>query len=374
MSMRSAILPLALLAATAFTATAQAQIAAVAIDRKLINTDGHVMPAKNPKPDSVMFLDTSAFPPKVLGSIEAPTTAGGPPATVAVYKDNSMAIVTGGPAQAVTLVDLRGGKPKVADRVKGGVGCAGVSFTPDGKMALVANRGEGTVSVFAIDHMKLRLLDTVSLGDKSVSPSYAAVSPDGKVALVTEDANNAVAVLDIDGQTVTARKGLLTTGVHPYNMDFSPDGSLVAVGNMGRAVGDDDTVSLIDMTANPIRTVNTISVDGVEPEAVMFSPDGKYLIVGLQDGSQMPKDSSFYHDGGQLQIYAVNGHQLKLLDKARIGHWTQGAAFSADGSKIYVQSMREQNIQIFDWDGTTLKDTGQTIDLHGGGAAMQTSY
>ena len=371
---RQLLLTATLLAATTLTSAAQAQIAAVAIDRKLINTDGRTMPAQNPKPDSVMFLDTSSFPPKVLGEVEAPTTAGGPPATVAVYKDDSMAIVTGGPAQAVTLVDLTGGKPKVVDQVKGGVGCAGVSFTPDGKMALVANRGEGTVSVFAIDNLKLKLLDTVTMGDTSVSPSFAAVSPDGKVALVTEDANNAVAILDIDGQKVTARPGLLTTGVHPYNLDFSPDGRLAVVGNMGRAVGDDDTVSLIDMTADPIRTVNTISVDGVEPEAVMFSPDGKYLIVGLQDGSQMPADSSFYHDGGQLQIYAVNGHDLKLLDKARIGHWTQGAVFSADGSKIYVQSMREGDIQIFDWDGTTLKDTGAHIDLKGGGAAMQTSY
>lgn len=373
MSVRSTTLSLALLAATTLSGAAQAQIAAVAIDRKLVNVDGVTSSPSNPKPDTVLFLDTSTNPPKELGIIEAPTSAGGPPSTVAVTRDESLALVTGGPANTVTLVDLSGGKPKVADSIQAGAAPAGGSFSPDGKMALVANRGDGTVSVFAIEGKKLKLKETITLGDKSVSPSSAAISPNGEIALVTEDVNNGLAVLDIDGDKITVRDGLLTTGVHPYGLDFSPDGSLVAVGNMGRAVGDIDTISLIDMTADPIRTVNTITV-GVEPEAVMFSPDGKYLAVGLQDGSQMPQDSYFFNDGGQLQVYAVDGHQLTLLDKARIGHWSQGVVFSADGKQIYVQTMKEGEIEIYDWDGVSLTDTGQRIDLKGGGGAMQTSY
>jgi len=374
MSVRSIVLPLALLAATALSTQAQAQIAAVAIDNKMVNENGVTKAAVNPAPDSVIFFDMSATTPRELGRIEAPTSAGGPPSTLAITKDESLAIVTGGPADTVTLVDLSSGKPKVADSIKAGKAPAGVSITPDGKTALVANRGDGTVSVLAISGKTLKLVDTVTVGEAGSEPSHAAITPDGKVALVTLQGEYGVAVLDIDGQTVTVRdQELLTPGVRPYGLDITPDGELAVVGNMGRTVGDVDTVALVDLTADPVRVVNIVPV-GVEPESVVFSPDGRYLAVGMQNGSQFPKDAWFYNDGGKLSLYAVDGHELKKLDETRIGHWTQGVAFSPDGRKIYVESMLERDIQIFDWNGKRLKDTGQHIDLSGGGAAMQTSY
>jgi DNA-binding beta-propeller fold protein YncE len=357
MSVRTTLLPLALLAVSALATAAHAQIAAVAIDNKMVNEDGVTKPVTNPAPDSVIFFDTSATPPKELGRIEAPTSAGGPPSTVAISKDESLAIVTGGPADTVTLVDLSGGKPNVADSIKAGKAPAGVSFTPDGKTALVANRGDGTVSVISISGKKLKLIGTVTVGDAESQPSHAAITPDGKMALVTLQGEYGVAILDINGQTVTLRdQDLLTPGVRPYGLDITPNGKLAVVGNMGRTVGDVDTVALVDLTADPVRVVNIVPV-GVEPEAVIFSPDGKYLAVGMQNGSQFPKDAWFYNDGGKLSLYAVDGHDLKKLDDTRIGHWTQGVVFSPDGKEIYVQSMLERDIQVFDWNGKRLKDT-----------------
>jgi len=374
MSVRSIVLPLALFAAIALSTAARAEIAAVAIDNKLVNENGVTKPAENPKPDGVIFFDTSTTPPKMLGRIEAPTSAGGPPSTVAVSRDERMAIVTGGPANTVTLVDLSGDAPEVVDSIQAGAAPAGVSFTPDGRLALVANRGDGTVSVLSISGKTLKLAGTVTVGDADSQPSHAAITPDGKMALVTLQGVHGVAILDIDGDTVSVRdQELLTPGVRPYAVDITPDGRLAAVGNMGRTVGDVDTVALVDLTADPVRVVNIVPV-GVEPEAVTFSPDGKYLAIGMQDGSQFPKDAWFYNDGGKLSLYAVNGHDLKKLDETRIGHWTQGVAFSANGRQIYVQSMSERDIQIFGWNGKRLKDTGEHIDLKGGGAAMQTAY
>lgn len=375
-----------LMAALAAPSGALADIAVVAIDRKVENLDGRTVTVQDPAPDTAMILDLSTIPPTVLGEVEASTSVIGPPSTVAVSPDETLAIVTGGrmidpdnptgPPKVnddVTVIDLTARPPQAVARLKAGAGAAGVSFTPDGAMALVANRNEGTVSVFAVDGMGLTLLDTVEVGDERSGPSHVAVSPDGRTALVSLDGAHGVAILEIDGTSVSRADRLLTTSVRPYGMAISPDGSIAAVANLGRTQGDVDTVSIVDLTADPIRVVNTVSV-GLTPEAVTFSPDGRHLAVGIMNGSQFPPDSPFYSDGGRLILYAVDGFELEKLDEIGIGSWSQGVVFTRDGRHVLVQAMIDKGIMVFAWDGGKISDTGHRIDLGGGGAAMATAH
>ena len=53
-----------------------------------------------------------------------------------------------------------------------------------GTLALVANRSEGTVSVFSIAGHTLTPVGKISLGDEKSGPSHVAIAPDGKTALV----------------------------------------------------------------------------------------------------------------------------------------------------------------------------------------------
>src|SRR3954453_19221439 len=115
-----------------------------------------------PFPTALWFLDLSANPPWVLGEVTAPASVVGPPQAVAIAPDESFALVTSStkldpndptkivPDDRVTVIDLRSSPPKVTMTLQAGKGAAGVSLNRQGTLALVANRGEGTVSVLKV--------------------------------------------------------------------------------------------------------------------------------------------------------------------------------------------------------------------------------
>lgn len=72
-------------------------------------------------------------------------------------------------------------------------------------------------------------------------------------------------------------------------------------------------------------------------------------------------------------LLRVNGTALARVAEAPIGHWSQGAAFSADGRTILVSNMVEKDLQVFEWDGAQLRDTGHRIKVNGGPAAIRTA-
>ena len=375
---------LAFLVGMGVSATVSAEMVVIGVDAKLTRVEGKQIVVENGPVDNVTVLDLSVMPPRVVAEIDAATSVSGPPSTIAVSPDESIVLVSShsrkDPANPkkltannlVTVIDLKANPPKVAATVECGKGAAGLSFNAKGDLALVTNRGEGTVSVLSVNGTAVTKVGTVDLGDPKSGPSHVAITPDGKTALVTLDHANGVAVLAIDGTNVSLTKRMLTTAVRPYGLDINPAGTLAAVGNLGRTKGDVDTVSLIDLTVNPLRVVNTVSV-GQTPEAVAFSPDGKFLAVGIMNGSQFPPKSPFYNDGGKLMVYAVNGAEITKLDEATIGHWSQGAAWSADGKTILSESMVEKDVMVFAFDGKKLTDTGHRVALKGGGAAIRTA-
>ena len=80
-------------------------------------------------------------------------------------------------------------------------GPSGVSINPAGTMALVANRNEGTVSVFAIDGRTVTPAGKVDLAMElhALSPVF---TPDGKRAFVTRNGDHKLSILAIDGTNV----------------------------------------------------------------------------------------------------------------------------------------------------------------------------
>ena len=68
----------------------------------------------------------------------------------------------------------------------------------------------------------------------------------------------------------------------------------------------------------------------------------------------------------------VTGKTLTRVAEAPTGHWSQGVAFSPDGKTILIGNMVEKDYWVFQWDGSTLKDTGQRVKVNGGAAAIRT--
>jgi DNA-binding beta-propeller fold protein YncE len=228
-------------------APASADMIVVAVDNHSVNTNGVMGPPKNASPDHVAIVDTKANPPKLVGTVEAPTSVVGAPSAVWISPDESWVIVTAAsqidPADPskiieddrVSVIDLTTTPPKVTQTVHAGKGANGISVSPDGSRILVANRAEGTLSTFVVSNKQLAAGEKIDLGNPKSMPSSVRFLPDGKTALVTLYGDNAIGILHIDGGKVTLDKQRIVTGVNPYMLDLSGDGKLAVVGNMGGA-------------------------------------------------------------------------------------------------------------------------------------------
>jgi DNA-binding beta-propeller fold protein YncE len=362
---------------------ASAQLALSANDGKAVLVDGVNSVPANPPPDSVAVIDLGSAPPKVVAEIPVPTSVVGPPSSVAIARDESFALVTGAskidptdpkkvvPDDKLTVIDLKASPPKVTAQLQAGKGAAGVSINRAGTLALVANRSEGTVSVFSIAGNVLTPVGKVNLGDDKSGPSHVAITPDGKAALVTRDGDNKISVLSIDGTKVEYTKRDLSAGIRPYGLDIHPNGKIAVVANIGTGSGDADTASLIDIEAKPARVVHTVTV-GQTPEGIALSPDGAFVAVSVMNGSNKPKNSPFFNDYGLVKVLSVKDGQLLPLTEAKVGHWCQGLAWSKGNRTLLVQCMVEKEIMAFNFDGKELKPAG-SIKLNAGPAGIRTA-
>jgi len=351
-------------------------------DNKVELVNGVTRVVANPPPDTLTVFDTRSWPPSVVAELDVPGSVVGPPFSVAVAPDESIALVTANekldpsdPTKRIanntmSVVDLKATPPRIVATLETGRAPAGVSINRAGTLALVANRAEGTVSIYTIQGTTVRPAGKVTVGDDKSGTSHVAISPDGTMALVTRDGDDRISVLSINGTRVEYTKRDLSAGLRPYGIDIASNGAFAAVANIGRGGGDADTVSLIDLKAKPPRVTSTVTV-GQTPEGIKVSPDSSMVVAVVMNGSNKPKDSPFFHDGGKLVVLGVTGTELSRLGEAPIGHWSQGAAFSPDGKHVFVGNMVEKAIQVLALDGTTLRDTGLRLAVKGGPAAIR---
>ena len=371
------------LGAAALGSGAEAQLALSANDNKVVLDNGATKVVQNPAPDTVTIIDLKAQPPRVVAEVTVPASVVGPPFSVALTPDESLALVTAAqridPADPtkqandnkVSVIDLKANPPAVIATLEAGASPAGVSINRQGNLALVANRAEGTVSIFTIQGKTVAPAGKVTVGDAKSGVSHATIAPDGKTALVSRDGDDRISVLSIDGTKVEYTKRDLNAGLRPYGIDIAASGAFAAVANIGRGQGDADTVSLIDMKASPPRVVETITV-GQTPEGIKVSPDGQHVAVVVMNGSNKPKTSPFYNDNGKLVMLKVIGTSIAKVAEAPIGHWSQGAAFAPDGKTVLVGNMVEKDVHVFAWDGKSLRETTR-IKVNGGSAALRTA-
>jgi DNA-binding beta-propeller fold protein YncE len=371
-----------LLAVLIFVPVAHGQLLLSTNDNKVTLVNGVATVVKNPPPDTLTVIDIKSWPPKVVAELDVPGSVVGPPFSVAVAPDESIALVTANekldssdptkriPNNTMSVVDLKVTPPRIIATLETGKAPAGVSINRAGTLALVANRAEGTVSVFTIQGKTVTPAGKVTIADEKSGTSHATISPDGKLALVTRDGDDRISVLSIEGTKVEYTKRDISAGLRPYGIDIASNGAFAAVANIGRGGGDADTISIIDLKAKPPRVASTMTV-GQTPEGIKISPDGSMVVAVVMNGSNKPKESPFFSDAGKLVLLRVSGTDLSRVGEAAIGHWSQGAAFSPDGKHIFVGNMVEKEIQVLGLDGTTLKDTGVRIAVKGGPAAIR---
>jgi len=170
-------------------------------------------------------------------------------------------------ARTLTIVDLRGRRPRVSSIATGQQGTHMVAVSPDARRAYTANIGSGTVSV--LDLARGTKLRDLAVGGR---PEGIALSPDGRDLWVS----------DLDGARVLAfdtrsfeKLAELPTGPVPIRVAVSPDGRWVVTSNFQAG-----TLTVID--ARKREVARAVTVSG-EPEAaqvtILFSADGRRLYV-----------------------------------------------------------------------------------------------
>jgi DNA-binding beta-propeller fold protein YncE len=358
-------------------------------DGKAVLVDGVQVVASPIAPDTVSIFDISVTPPKLVVELQAPASVVGPPESVAIAPNQSIALVTGAlkvdpadrtktvPDDVVSVIDLGASPPRVTATLRVGSQPSGLSINRTGTMALVANRNEGTVSVLTIAGKTVTVAGKVDLGAPASGPSHVAFSADGRTALVTRNNDHFISVLDINPSTgsgqvaVTYAKRDFMGGLKPYGVEVTPAGDIAVAANTGVGPSGPDTLVVIDMKANPPRAIDQVAA-GPIVEGISISPNGTLVAATVMNGSNLPKTSPFFNDFAILKVFSLKGRTLVPLAERRIGHWCQGVAWSPDSRRVFAQCMVEKEIQMFTINGATLAPAG-VLKVNGGPAGIRTA-
>lgn len=366
-----------LLIASPFHAAFAKPLMIVGLDEKLVWDDDGKGVLAAPGKDQVLIVDL-ADPenPKIVASLPLKNSVVGPPTNLAIDPSGTVALVADsvdvikdGDAlkqvldNKVYVIDLRASPPKLVDTLTAGKQPSGLSFSPDGKMALVANRGDNSISVLSVNGSEVKVTGSVAMPD---SVAHVEFTPDGKRALAARFPAHKVSVLDIVGDKVTYSKIDLPTGQWPYNVAVAPGGKIALTSDNGAAGASDgsvDTASVIDLEANPPRIIDRVVV-GDGPEGLAISPKGDLAVSVILRGSNM-KNAFFHEKNGSVSVLKIDGKKVTKLKDIEVGGLPEAALFTPDGKYILVGNYLSQDFSILKVDGTSVIDTGKRFQVPG---------
>lgn len=369
----------------AATVTHAAPFMIVGNDEKVL-WDGDGKPILSPAgKDSVQIVDLAKpESPKIVATLPLKNSVVGPPVnldidptgTVALVADSVDVIKDGDalkqvPDNKVYVIDLKANPPKLASTITVGKQPSGLSFSPDGKMAMVANRGDNSVSVLSVNGTDVKVTDTVAMGD---SVSQVVFTPDGKRALVTKFPAHKVSVLEINDGKVTYNKLDLPTGLWPYNVVVDPKGKLALTsdnGNSGASDGSVDTVSVVDLEAKPPRIIDRVVV-GDGPEGIAVSPKGNLAVAVILRGSNT-KNAYYYEKNGSISVLRIDGKKVSKTQDIDVGGLPEAAVFTPDGKYLLVGNFLDSDFSILKVEGTKVSDTGKRFKVGGHPASARMS-
>jgi len=357
----------------------------VGIDHKVQFGDDGNLKLLPPGKDLVTIVDIGTDParPRIVANLPLMNSVVGPPTNLAITPDGTLGIVANSldwtqdganwkfvPDDKLYVIDLTANPPRHVDTVAVGKQPSGLSINRAGTLALIANRGDNSISVLSIQDKQVKAIDTVALGEQV---SAVVFTPDGKRAVATKFPGHKVALLSVEGQKVTYEKRDVPVGLWPYNLGITVDGKLVLTadnGNSGRSDGHVDTVTVVDIEANPPRVIDRVVV-GDSPEGFAVNPNGKMAVALILAGSDGPKDSWFFKRNGSVVTLKIGGKKVTKTGEVQVAGIPEGLVFSPDGNWLYVGNFADSNISVLRVDGDTVVDTGVVVALPGPPASMR---
>jgi DNA-binding beta-propeller fold protein YncE len=369
---------LALLSGLAVASAARAAPFMIVGDDEKPGTDAQGKAVVNATGSDAVLIVDLAKPedPKIVVSLPLENSIVGPPTNLAISPNGAVALVADSmtvaedngvrkmvPTDKLFVIDMKSNPPKLVDTLHVGKQPSGLSFSPKGDMALVANRADGTISVLKIDGTQVTQTATVPV---SAGVSMVVFTPDGKHAVATKSPDNKIAVLDVDGDKVTYNKVDMASFPFPYNVVVSQDGKLAITadnGGGGSSDGSLDAVSVFDLEGPHPHGIAHLTV-GDAPEGLAISPDGKFAVVVNVDGSNMPS-AWYYHKTGSITMLRINGKTVTTGKTVQVGALPEAVMISPDSRYIYVGNFNDKDFSILKVNGTDVTDTGKRFKVPG---------
>jgi len=231
-----------------------------------------------------------------------------------------MALIANRDDGTISVLSIDGKEVKVTDTVTVSAasdGVAAVAITPDGKTALAVKTSVDKVAVLAIDSGKVTCDKKNDLPANN-SPFNVAVTPNGKLALIANTGNggssdgnmDTVSVVDLEAKPIRIIDHIMV-GDSPEGLVISPKGNLaVTIEARGSSKSKDTwfyhpagAVTVLRIDGKHVTRVGEAAV-GLLPEGGVFSADGSYI------GNFIDSDLSVFRVAG-TQL-TDTGHRFKL--------------------------------------------------------------
>ncbi len=154
-----------------------------------------------------------------------PSAKAGPPPTPGseAAKETDKADDDSGPKELarIGIIDLKQGK-KIREII-GGPETEGVEFSKDGKLLVITNEADNTITVHNIKTGKL--IKTIKTHDYGDRPRGIKVSPDGKTYIATLEFGNKFMVMNRNFKVLRT----VDTGQTPYGVSFDKTGKRIFI-------------------------------------------------------------------------------------------------------------------------------------------------
>ena len=238
-------------------------------------------------------------------------------------------------------------------------------ISTNGKIAVTANYGGGSLSVFPINPDKslapmsqqFRFPLTGPAPDtirqQSAHVHCTVFSPDGSLLFATDLGNDKIYQFSIENDTLRKTTEYnLPAGSGPRHLTFSPNGDFAYL--ITELSGEVVAFSFDGSRLSHIQTIVCDKANGRGSADIHISPDGNFLYAS----------NRLKNDG--IAIFKIDKNTGKLTENGyqSTGIHPRNFAITPDG-KLLLCACRDNNeiiIYTIDGDGT-LKDTGKRIDI-----------
>jgi YVTN family beta-propeller protein len=276
---------------------------------------------------------TSAVVP--VSAVAIPTIEGQPigvgatPGFVAITPDGRLAYIANRGAGVVTVVDTTVNKVIAQIPMRTGPPQY-VAFTPDGNHAYVSIfNPKKTINLVAVlDTRTTRVVRTISVDQKPVA---LAVSPDGKRVYVPSHDARAIDIIDVATNALVQR---VDVPPNPHWIRFTPDGKFAYI-----ADHESNVLSVLDTASHTV--IKTIAV-GTSPHSVAVSPDGKQVAVVCYDSND---------------AYFIDTATNQVTGTVAVGTNPQDVTYSPDGHYVYTANVDSNTVSVVDTETGTVTAT-----------------